>query len=404
MLFTASFAGLVPNVGLGPYCVAKYGVVALAEVLARELRQHEIGVSVLCPMRVGTNIGHSERNRADDYGGADAGVARRRAGRGQRRPRRPGARRRRRRRAHRRRRRQQPPLRPPARGEPPRDPPPLRAHRPDLRAAAPPAEPVRTGRPGTRRRDAASRSVQRQSPSTPRSKRHRVPRRDSVTYSAVPAKQQFVGMPSPHISLSTISAGAVDDADAVGVGRGDVDRPVGAEAHPVGGVALGQLDDELRCAVDQAHHAAGERLGPVQARRRRRRRCRWGTPAPARRQLAVTGRDVDGEEPAVGCRSAPGSAPPRGSVNHSRPSGPKARSFGTVERDPADRRERLGHLAVERRPLDPGRRPRARAHAAVLGDPQRPVGPERRPVRPAAGLGDDARPRRRRRARRSARR
>lgn len=73
VLFTASFAGLVPNVGLGPYCVAKYGVVALAEVLYRELRSAEIGVSVLCPMRVGTNIGHSERNRADEYGGADAG-------------------------------------------------------------------------------------------------------------------------------------------------------------------------------------------------------------------------------------------------------------------------------------------------------------------------------------------
>jgi NAD(P)-dependent dehydrogenase (short-subunit alcohol dehydrogenase family) len=74
VLFTASFAGLVPNIGLGPYCVAKYGVVALAEVLARELRPHEIGVSVLCPMRVGTNIGHSERNRADEYGGVDAGA------------------------------------------------------------------------------------------------------------------------------------------------------------------------------------------------------------------------------------------------------------------------------------------------------------------------------------------
>jgi NAD(P)-dependent dehydrogenase (short-subunit alcohol dehydrogenase family) len=71
VLFTASFAGLVPNVGLGPYCVAKYGVVALAEVLMRELRAHGIGVSVLCPMRVATNIGASERNRSDDYGGPD---------------------------------------------------------------------------------------------------------------------------------------------------------------------------------------------------------------------------------------------------------------------------------------------------------------------------------------------
>jgi NAD(P)-dependent dehydrogenase (short-subunit alcohol dehydrogenase family) len=71
VLFTASFAGLVPNTGLGPYCVAKYGVVALAEVLWRELRAHGIGVSVLCPMRVGTNIGSSERNRSDDYGGSE---------------------------------------------------------------------------------------------------------------------------------------------------------------------------------------------------------------------------------------------------------------------------------------------------------------------------------------------
>jgi len=72
ILFTASFAGLVPNSGLGPYCVAKYGVVALAEVLWRELREHQIGVSVLCPMRVGTNIGQSERNRQADYGSSPA--------------------------------------------------------------------------------------------------------------------------------------------------------------------------------------------------------------------------------------------------------------------------------------------------------------------------------------------
>jgi NAD(P)-dependent dehydrogenase (short-subunit alcohol dehydrogenase family) len=72
ILFTASFAGLVPNVGLGPYCVAKYGVVALAEVLHRELRDDGIGVSVLCPMRVATHIGSSERNRDSRYGGAAA--------------------------------------------------------------------------------------------------------------------------------------------------------------------------------------------------------------------------------------------------------------------------------------------------------------------------------------------
>jgi len=64
LLFTASFAGLVANVGLGPYCVAKYGVVALAETLSRELRPDGIGVSVLCPMIVGTNIeANSKRSR-----------------------------------------------------------------------------------------------------------------------------------------------------------------------------------------------------------------------------------------------------------------------------------------------------------------------------------------------------
>jgi short-subunit dehydrogenase len=35
ILFAASFAGLVPNRELGPYCVTKFGVVALAECLQR---------------------------------------------------------------------------------------------------------------------------------------------------------------------------------------------------------------------------------------------------------------------------------------------------------------------------------------------------------------------------------
>lgn len=69
MVFTSSFAGLIPNVGLGPYCVAKYGVVALAETLSREGRANGIGVSVLCPMIVETDLmANSERVRSDDYG------------------------------------------------------------------------------------------------------------------------------------------------------------------------------------------------------------------------------------------------------------------------------------------------------------------------------------------------
>jgi NAD(P)-dependent dehydrogenase (short-subunit alcohol dehydrogenase family) len=66
--FTASFAGLVPNAGLGTYGVAKYGVVGLAETLSRELKDSGIGVSVLCPMVVETKlVSNSERIRAADY-------------------------------------------------------------------------------------------------------------------------------------------------------------------------------------------------------------------------------------------------------------------------------------------------------------------------------------------------
>ncbi|OBG29023.1 short-chain dehydrogenase [Mycobacterium alsense] len=67
--FTASFAGLVPNTGLGAYGVAKYGVVGLAETLARELKDSGVGVSVLCPMVVETKlVSNSERIRGADYG------------------------------------------------------------------------------------------------------------------------------------------------------------------------------------------------------------------------------------------------------------------------------------------------------------------------------------------------
>lgn len=68
---TASFAGLVANQGLSVYCVAKYGVVALSECLARDLRDFDIGSSVLCPMVVATNINQSARNRPSALGGPE---------------------------------------------------------------------------------------------------------------------------------------------------------------------------------------------------------------------------------------------------------------------------------------------------------------------------------------------
>jgi NAD(P)-dependent dehydrogenase (short-subunit alcohol dehydrogenase family) len=72
ILFTASFAGLVPNQDLGPYCVTKFGVVALAECLRKDLRNEGIGVSVLCPMRVSSRIDYSFRNRPAELGGPTA--------------------------------------------------------------------------------------------------------------------------------------------------------------------------------------------------------------------------------------------------------------------------------------------------------------------------------------------
>jgi NAD(P)-dependent dehydrogenase (short-subunit alcohol dehydrogenase family) len=61
---TASMAGLVGMRWLGVYCASKFAVVGLSEALHRELAERGIGVSVLCPMIVQTNINeNSIRNR-----------------------------------------------------------------------------------------------------------------------------------------------------------------------------------------------------------------------------------------------------------------------------------------------------------------------------------------------------
>ena len=53
---TASMAGLIASRGLGVYNTSKYAVVGLSETLAKDLRPHGLGVSVLCPMGVATQI------------------------------------------------------------------------------------------------------------------------------------------------------------------------------------------------------------------------------------------------------------------------------------------------------------------------------------------------------------
>ena len=56
VLNTASMAGLVGMQWLGIYSASKFAVVGLTEALHRELKPRGIGVSVLCPMIVATNI------------------------------------------------------------------------------------------------------------------------------------------------------------------------------------------------------------------------------------------------------------------------------------------------------------------------------------------------------------
>lgn len=64
---TASMAGVSVPPMHGPYLASKHAVVALSESLALELSSvaPEVGVTVVCPGVVATNIQHSDRNRPD---------------------------------------------------------------------------------------------------------------------------------------------------------------------------------------------------------------------------------------------------------------------------------------------------------------------------------------------------
>ena len=64
---TASVAGLVTGGTAAPYTISKHGVVALSELLYKDLKRRDakISASVLCPGWVNTNILDSARNRPD---------------------------------------------------------------------------------------------------------------------------------------------------------------------------------------------------------------------------------------------------------------------------------------------------------------------------------------------------
>jgi len=69
----ASIAGLAPVIGGGnaPYVASKYAVVGVSETLRVELDAHApaVGVTVVCPGPVATNIRDAERNRPASLGG-----------------------------------------------------------------------------------------------------------------------------------------------------------------------------------------------------------------------------------------------------------------------------------------------------------------------------------------------
>ena len=69
---TASMAGHMAVPGLSVYTATKFAVVGLSENMLLDLHPQRIGVSVLCPGIVNTNIFNSERNRPADLPGSDA--------------------------------------------------------------------------------------------------------------------------------------------------------------------------------------------------------------------------------------------------------------------------------------------------------------------------------------------
>jgi NAD(P)-dependent dehydrogenase (short-subunit alcohol dehydrogenase family) len=65
---TASMAGMESGLGFSPYAASKFAVVNMSEGLAKTVAPLGIGVTVLCPGFVRTQIWESGRNRPERYG------------------------------------------------------------------------------------------------------------------------------------------------------------------------------------------------------------------------------------------------------------------------------------------------------------------------------------------------
>lgn len=69
---TASVAGHVAMPGMGPYHATKFAVVGYSESIRQDLEAHKIGVSVLCPGWVQTEIHLSSKNSPTNSGAEGA--------------------------------------------------------------------------------------------------------------------------------------------------------------------------------------------------------------------------------------------------------------------------------------------------------------------------------------------
>jgi short-subunit dehydrogenase len=83
---TASAGGLAPFMALAIYCCTKYGVVGLSETLRAEAALHGIGVSVICPAAIATDIvlrsrirSHADRSTPEKLAAITDGIIKRRA-------------------------------------------------------------------------------------------------------------------------------------------------------------------------------------------------------------------------------------------------------------------------------------------------------------------------------------
>jgi NAD(P)-dependent dehydrogenase (short-subunit alcohol dehydrogenase family) len=77
---TSSIAGVVAGPGTGVYSATKFAIRGLTESLRYDLAPYNIGVSVLCPGTVATNLHESEHTRPTRYTGeADSSIREKRA-------------------------------------------------------------------------------------------------------------------------------------------------------------------------------------------------------------------------------------------------------------------------------------------------------------------------------------